>query len=89
MPSSYVLPSSLTRLLPFSGNMTLTVSDDPSWYGPLLDPHRISSYFVGSWTASGIMTMTTQSDLAHGVAVASFVCVMYDWGEQERVSKNH
>jgi hypothetical protein len=56
------------------------VSNDPSLW-PVINANFISSYFVGSWSVSHMMTVT---DLrCHFVLVAGSVGIIYDWGKQD------
>jgi hypothetical protein len=41
------------------------------------------------WVRRQPLSNDDDDNLAYGFAVASFTGVMYDWGEQDRVSKNH
>jgi hypothetical protein len=60
------------------------VSDDPGWW-PVIDSQYFRSYFAGSWRAVVRWTLNDQSNLKCGFAVASFVVVMYDWGEHDNI----
>jgi hypothetical protein len=56
------------------------VSNDPSWW-PLIDEEVFFSYWIGLSSQS----VMSRSNIDLHFAVAAFVMVVYDWGEQDVV----
>jgi hypothetical protein len=65
----------------------IIVSNDPTWWQSI-SSYLVLSYVVGSLSAVGYCHWhwaMPRSNLDCGFAVASFVVVMYDWGEHGNI----